>query len=54
VAEFKRQISFSNNEDLLEKIKEVKIPVDEGLKGEYDYPDLLEGKLGRFIKSQDL
>lgn len=52
--EFKRQFNFSGNNALLEKIKGLNIPDDDRLKGEYDYSDLLEGKLGRYIKTQNL
>ncbi|MBR5179012.1 MAG: hypothetical protein IKW90_09490 [Lachnospiraceae bacterium] len=54
IAEFKRQLSYSNNGIFMEKIRELNLPVDEGLKGEYDYSKLLEGKLGRYIAAQDL
>ena len=52
--EFKRQFDFSGNVTLLEKIKGLNIPEDEKLKGEYDYSDLLEGKLGKYIRTQNL
>ena len=54
INEWKRQIRYSANEALLDKVKELHMPSDEGLKGEYDYPDLLSGTLGRFISYNNL
>ena len=51
--EWERQIDFSGNRALLDKTKELIIPFDEGLKGEYGYEDLLKGTLGRFISEND-
>ena len=54
VAEFKEQLRFSGNETILDKIMELNIPEDESLKGEYALENLLEGKLGRYIRAQKL
>ena len=47
--EWKRQIRFSRDPSILEKTRELIIPQDEGLKGEYGYESLLKGTLGRYI-----
>ena len=52
--EWKRQITFSGNPELLEKTREIIIPVDDGLKGAYGFDDLLKGSVGRFIMNQNI
>ena len=54
INEWKRQIRYSANGSLLEKVRELHMPADEGLKGDYDYTDLLNGTLGRFISYNNL
>ena len=49
VEEWKRQIRFSGKDTILSKTKELRIPIDPGLKGEYDFSCLVNGTLGKFM-----
>ncbi|MCR5684437.1 MAG: hypothetical protein K6G81_03330 [Lachnospiraceae bacterium] len=53
VEEWKRQMLFTNHRDIVEKSKEVEIPHDELLEGEYSFEVLLKGHLGRFIEETE-
>ena len=50
VDEWKRQIRFANYSSILEKTRELVIPHDELLEGNYDFDILLKGHLGQFIE----
>ncbi len=50
VDEWKRQIRFANCGSILEKTRELVIPQDELLEGNYSFDILLKGHLGRFIE----
>ena len=50
VKEWKRQLRYCGREELLERVINVEIPEDDGLKGEYGYDALLSGKLGSFLE----
>ncbi|MCR5322214.1 MAG: hypothetical protein K6E85_02870 [Lachnospiraceae bacterium] len=53
IDEWKRQIRFANLESILEKVKEMEIPYDEVLVGEYGFDVLLKGHLGQFIEEME-
>ena len=53
VEEWKRQIRFANFDSLLEKTREIEIPYDELLSGEYSFDVLLKGHLGQFIEEME-
>ena len=50
IEEWKRQLRYCGREELLEKVREITVPEDEILKGEYSYDNILSGKLGRFLE----
>lgn len=54
VDEWRRQIKYSGREAILEKAKELRIPIDSGLKGEYGYEDLISGTIGKYITYYNL
>lgn len=53
VDEWKRQIRFANHNEIIEKTKELEVPYDELLEGEYNFDHLLKGHLGRFIEDME-
>ncbi len=53
VEEWKRQIRFANFESILERTKEIEVPYDEFLTGEYGFEVLLKGHLGQFIEEME-
>ena len=53
VNEWKRQLLFSNHADILDKTKELELPFDELLEGDYTFDSLLKGRLGRFIEETE-
>lgn len=53
VQEWRRQIEFGGEAELLEKVHEVEIPYDELLDGPYRFDQLLQGKLGKFIEEKE-
>ena len=53
VEEWKRQIRFANFENILEKTREIEVPYDELLAGEYSFEVLLKGHLGQFIEEME-
>ena len=53
VEEWKRQIRFANFESILDKTKEIEVPYDELLVGEYSFEVLLKGHLGQFIEEME-
>ncbi len=50
VKEWKRQIEFSGQIQLCDRIKEIRIPYDEILNGNYDYEHILHGRTGKLIE----
>ncbi len=50
VNEWKRQMLYANKPAIIEKTKEITVPYDELLDGEYSFDVLLKGRLGRFIE----
>lgn len=53
LAEWKRQIMFCGQAQLLDKTKEIKLPFDESLEKGYSYDTLLKGRLGRAIEEME-
>ena len=53
MAEWRRQIEFAGQSALLDKVREIEVPTDEQLAGEYRFDQLLKGKLGRFIEETE-
>lgn len=51
--EWRRQLCFSGQEDIAQKVVERKIPADEGLTGDYRFDDLLSGVLGEYIEETE-
>ena len=49
--EWERQIVFANHGQILDKVKELELPYDELLEGEYSFDVLLKGHLGQFIEN---
>ncbi len=53
IDEWRRQIRFANQDSILEKVKEIEIPYDELLAGEYSFEVLLKGHLGQFVEEME-
>lgn len=53
LSEWKRQISFCGQAQLLDRIKEVRVPFDELLENGYSFDTLLKGRLGKFIEEME-
>lgn len=51
--EWKRQIQFIGQAQLLDRIKEIYLPHDEILENEYGYDQLLKGRVGRLIEESE-
>ena len=53
IEEWKRQIEFCGQRELLEKVIEIKLPYDEVLAGSYNIETLLTGRTGRIIAEME-
>ncbi len=51
--EWKRQLSFSGQREILQKVVERELPFDETLSGDYEFECLLDGLMGRYIKETE-
>lgn len=53
IAEWKRQLCFSGQSDIVDKVETRRIPTDSNLIGEYSFDVLLRGPLGRYIEETE-
>lgn len=51
--EWRRQIQFVGQAQLLDKVKEIYLPHDEILENEYTYEQLLKGRIGKLIEESE-
>lgn len=51
IVEWKRQLAFSGHNEVINKIREITIPYDDGMKGNLSFDALLLGRVGRFIET---
>lgn len=53
INEWKRQLGFIGRVDVLEKIREINIPRDEELAGDFSFDQLTRGRMGSFIEEME-